>query len=98
MHGQIADGDRTKQHIKHMSTYKADGVEIEWYTEYEPISRNPSSAMAPVAAITDAKIVDRDAFVDFFGADQLEAFASDPVDWAQEQFGEDLDRLAKETE
>jgi hypothetical protein len=78
-----------------MHTYKADGVEITWEVEYEPVSRDPAAELEPVASILDAVIFDKEAFVDCFGADELEDFQADPIGWAQLEFGGDLSRLAK---
>ena len=79
-----------------MRTYKADGVEITWEVEYEPVSRDPASKLERVASILDATIVDNETFVDCFGAARLDEFKADPIGWAQAEFGGDLDRLAKE--
>jgi hypothetical protein len=91
---KIADGDA---HISknNMRTYKADGVEITWEVEYEPVSRDPASDLERVASIIDAVIVDEKTFVGCFGAAKLDEFKADPIGWAQLEFGGDLSRLAK---
>jgi hypothetical protein len=80
-----------------MHTYKADGVEITWEVEYEPVSRDPASDLERVASIIDAVIVDEETFVECFGSDEVEDFQADPIGWAQAEFGFDIsDRMAEE--
>lgn len=80
-----------------MRTYKADGVEITWEVEYEPVSRDPASKLERVASILDATIVDNETFVDCFGTEHFERFEIDPIGWAQAEFGFDIsDRMAEE--